>query len=183
MLTGLVTPQTSTSKRTAAGHETYQRRWHKLIDKAFADLLEYNIKLVGLDLAKKLMVYLVFNLDEESVNAMGKIIKVIGSKARKKHENQNGASRCSITMIRSGCPAPDPKDTAGPTFFLLTGTTCKPEYSQDFLELKGAAKYSKIIMTDNAYLTDEAWKQLCPSLTAGLRHKVRASSGNTVWYR
>lgn len=77
--------------------------------------------------------------------------------------------RCSVTLLRSGFPA----NTSGPTYILLTGKTNNSLYTQRFLEQNGAGKYSKIIMTPSAFLTDEAWKEIVPLLIKGLRHIIR----------
>ena len=171
LLKGLVTPQASTAKRTAAGDPELQRNWHKNVTKVYNDMLQHNSKLVGATLANKLMVYLVFNLDEECLLATGKTVKVVGSGSRTKHENQNGTSRLSISLVRCGCAAA--KDTSGPTFFLIKGSERKPEYSDEFLENNGVAKGSSIIMTENAYLTDKAWSEITKKLTTGIRAKVK----------
>ena len=77
--------------------------------------------------------------------------------------------RESITQIRCGFPA----NVSGPTFWLLSGKAQNPVYTDAFLEQHGAAKHSTIIMTENGFLTDEAWQQLVPFLIKGLRHAVR----------
>lgn len=45
------------------------------------------------DLVIAMMPYLIWNLDEECLHAMGKNEKVAGSKGKKKHDNQNASSR------------------------------------------------------------------------------------------
>ena len=82
--------------------------------------------------------------------------------------------RCSITILRSGFAS----NCSGPTFFLLSGKTSNPAYSAKFLMKHGAAKHSLVIMTPNAFLTDEAWQEIVPHLIKGLRHiiRVRAST-------
>ena len=105
--------------------------------------------------------------------AYAKKCRIIGAKSKSKHESQTASSRTSITMIRCGCPAPDPIDCSGPTFFLLKGKECRKDFDADFLHKNGAAMNSNIVMTENAFLTDEAWKEICPQLIAGIRHNVR----------
>ena len=100
LLCGYVKPQTDTSKRTAAGCPKLQNRWYITIDTLFHRIMEHNTKLVGQHKAKKLMPHCVFNLDEECVMATGKNIKIAGSFDKKKHDNEKGSSRSSITSIR-----------------------------------------------------------------------------------
>ena len=51
-----------------------------------------------------------------------------------------------------------------------------PDFSDEFLVRHGSAQFSKIIMTESAFLTDEAWKKLVPFLIQGLRHVVREAA-------
>ena len=49
--------------------------------------------LVDDELVEKMMPALIFNLDEECLHALGKNELIVGSKAKKKHDNQNASSR------------------------------------------------------------------------------------------
>ncbi len=100
LLCGYVKPQQGTSKRTAAGSVKSQRRWHILIETLFKRVMDHNTTLVGVDKARKLMAHLIFNLDEECVMVTGKNIRIVGSCDKKKHDNEKGSSRDSITNIR-----------------------------------------------------------------------------------
>lgn len=80
------------------------------------------------------------------------------------------------TLNRCGCPAPDPQDASGPTFFLIKGAAIKTGYDTKFLQSHGAAFGSLVVATENAYLTDEAWKQICPELTRGIRFNIRRAA-------
>ena len=44
-------------------------------------------------LVEKVMSWLIWNLDEECLHAIGKNEKVVGAEGKKKHNNQNNASR------------------------------------------------------------------------------------------
>ena len=74
---------------------------------------------------------------------------------------------------RSWCRALLDANVNGPTFWLLVDKERNPAYTDEFLVSNGAAPFSKIIMTPSVYLTDEAWKELVPSLIKGLRHIIR----------
>ena len=82
------------------------------------------------------------------------------------------AGRASITMIRCGFAS----NAQGPSFFLPPGKVCKPEYSDNFLCEHGAAPGSTVIMTESGFLTDEAWKQIIPSLLKGIREQIRIAA-------
>ena len=73
-----------------------------------------------------------------------------------------------MTQLRSGNAA----NASGPTFWLLSGKERNPAYTDEFLRQHGAAAFSSIIMTANAFLTDDAWKLIVPLLIKGLRKIV-----------
>ena len=94
LLTGYVKLQDGTSKRTAAGAIELQKMWHDTCDEFFAKIKGRAKEILLLDeLVLKMLPWLVVNLDEECVNAMGKNSKAIGAKGKKKHDNQNASSR------------------------------------------------------------------------------------------
>ena len=94
LLSGYVTIQAGTSKRTAAGAEELQRQWHVTVT-TLIERMRTRAKTVlqDDDLVNKILPFLLYNLDEESLQAMGKNGKVVGTKEKKKHDNQNASSR------------------------------------------------------------------------------------------
>jgi hypothetical protein len=100
LLTGYVKAQAGTSKRTAAGAMALQRDWHIVIDDLFAKIKERAMEVLGDEwLVEQLLPYLIINLDEECLQAMGKNVHVVGSKTNKKHDNQNASSRYFVSGI------------------------------------------------------------------------------------
>ena len=94
LLTGYVKTQAGSSKRTAAGSVELQKKWHETVDQLFAEVKTTAKEVLGDDdLVEKMMPYLVCNLDEECLHALGKNARVIGAKSKKKHDNQNASSR------------------------------------------------------------------------------------------
>ena len=94
LLTGYVLPQAGTSKRTAAGNKKLQYEWHCLVTQLFKKIkkrAEEVLKDSGL--VHKMMPVLIFNADEENLQAMGKNGKLAGSADKKKHDNQHASSR------------------------------------------------------------------------------------------
>ena len=92
--TGYVTTQEGTSKRTAAGSPKLQAKWYAVVTELFDKVRKRAFEVLqDPKLVDLLMPWLVVNLDEESLNAMGKNYKVVGSKNKKKHDNQNASSR------------------------------------------------------------------------------------------
>ena len=62
-------------------------------------------------------------------------------------------SRVSITVVQTGSTSGD----TGPTIILLKGEKKRPQFTEKCLEKHGLAPGSTIVMTQNAYMTDEAW--------------------------
>ena len=94
LLTGYVKAQDGTSKRTAAGKVELQRQWYDCVTKLIKDVRDRAFEVLGDEtLVDKMLVWLIVNLDEECLNAMGKNYRVVGSKRNKKHNNQHGSSR------------------------------------------------------------------------------------------
>lgn len=63
-------------------------------------------------------------------------------------------------MFRTGTPAGD----NGPTAFIMKGK--RSRYKDKFLIDNGAAKGSTIAMTENAFMTIEAWEEITPGVSA-----------------
>ena len=69
-------------------------------------------------------------------------------------------------MVRTGSVA----GTTGPTIFLLKGAKQnRKEFSDEFLVKYGCAPGSTIIMTESAYMTDEAWLEASKAIVKGYR--------------
>ena len=91
---GYVRPQDGTSKRTAAGSEKLQREWHLISGQMIQQVRDEAMRILkDKDLVRKIMPFLIWNMDEENVNSMGKNVAVKGSAAKRKHDNQNASSR------------------------------------------------------------------------------------------
>ena len=66
-----------------------------VIDTLIAKLKANAMEVLGGDerLVNLILPYLIWNLDEECLQATGKNTKVAGSKSKRKHDNQNSSSR------------------------------------------------------------------------------------------
>jgi hypothetical protein len=89
----------------------------------------------------------------------------MASNHHKKTEKNTNDFRDSITVIRTGNAAGD----QGPQIYLLKGKRMEVSTFKDLHRNHSAPQFSKIVMTPNAYLTDEAWLELVPNLCKGLR--------------
>jgi hypothetical protein len=87
--------------------------------------------------------------------------------------------RGSITMYRTGVAA----GHNAPTVFLLKGKKRKSGFNETFLRQEGCALGSTICMTENAYMTEEAWEGMAPSIVKGYRALPRRKSERVVLLR
>ncbi len=92
-------------------------------------------------------------------------LRVFGSANKKKHKKLLQDSRVSITVVKTGTVAGD----TGPTIFLLKGTKKRAFFTDDFFVRHGMAIGSTIVMTENAYMTDNAWGEASKSIVKGYR--------------
>ena len=83
-------------------------------------------------------------------------LRIVGEKEKKKHEKKVANYRGSITMYRTGIAA----GHNDPTVFLLKGKKRKSGFNETFLRQEGWALGSTICMTENAYMTEEAWEEM-----------------------
>ncbi len=104
-------------------------------------------------------------------------LKIVGEKGKKKHEKKIFDCRGSITMYRTGVAA----GHNGPTVFLLKGKKQRVGYNNTFLKQEGCAVGSTVVMTENAYMTEDAWEEMTPSLVERYR-SLPVICGNPQWW-
>mgnify|MGYP001031646604 CR=1 FL=1 len=156
----VVTAQATTTKRGQITVEQ-QLRWHGVIQSMWEEQRRLNIPAV---LYLPIQAHFICNVDETSVMACEGTLKVIGDAERKKHQKNSADSRDSITIVRVGNAA----GSNGPLIFLAKGKSMDVPALKN-LEKLGAPKCSTIVMTPNAYMTDEAWATVAVSLCKGIR--------------
>ena len=66
--------------------------------------------------------------------------------------------------------------------FLMKGKTVKRGYTAKFLKDHGASPGSHVIMTENTFMTIEAWEQMTPLLIEGYRKVNKYVEANPQWY-
>eukprot|EP00957_Ditylum_brightwellii_P008027 609012-Ditylum_brightwellii.AAC.1 len=126
----------------------------------------------------EVMAHFINGLDEMCImsDAHGDL-HVIGSFDKKKYEKLLQDSQISITIARTGTCA----GTTGPTIFLLKGAKKKSAFTDAFLLRHGLAPGSTIIMTENAYMTNEAWLKVSKAIVKGY-HSLPYVKENPDWY-
>lgn len=170
--------QATTTKRSAIT-VAQQFRWHTTFEAGLNKLRELNTgqcKLTGKTFGE-LIRHFIIGGDETCMHASSSHLHVIGSTDRKKHEKILHDSRCSITMYRTGSVAGD----TGPTVFLLEGERIRSNFTDKMLKKHGAKEGSTIVMTPTAFMTEEAWKRMTPSLVKGLR-AMPIVEANPQWW-
>ncbi len=157
--------QATTSDRTNI-NVAQQYRWHRAVDEVYDLMRTKNTglcKLSGKSFGE-LMPHFIIGLDEMCLMSdCHSDLHVFAVSDKKKQEKLLQDSRCSISVIRTGTVA----GTTGPTMFLLKGAKCRKHFNEDYLLRYGMAPGSKVIMTENAYMTDEAWLEASKSIVDG----------------
>ncbi len=69
----------------------------------------------------------------------------------------------------------------GPTVFLLKGKKRKSGFNETFLKQEGCALGLTICMTKNAYMMEEAWEEMTPSIVKGYRN-LPVVKDNPQWW-
>jgi hypothetical protein len=160
-----VKAQKTTSKQSQCP-VAQQFRWFKLYKKALCFLQTKNTGVcnkTGKSFGE-LIDHFILGSDETNLvaDADGDL-KIVGEKGKKKHEKKVADYRGLITMYRTGVAA----EHNGPTVFLLKGKKRKPEFNETFLKQDGCALGSTICMTENAYMTEEAWEEMTLCIVKG----------------
>lgn len=176
LVKGTVSAQASTSMRSMIT-ERQQRRWHANVDLARERLHALNTDDGNGVKFKDVEDHFVGNLDEECITAqLGGAPKIVGAASVKKHEKETGG-RATMIMMKSitsvGC--------IGPVTCLMASKTRKSGYTDSFLVEEGAPEGSTIVMTENGFMTDNAFDELAEDFARGLRN-LPVVSERPNWY-
>jgi hypothetical protein len=105
-------------------------------------------------------------------------VKVIGAANRKKHKKKSAHCQLSFSLYRTGAVAGD----TGPTIFLMKGKTKRHGFTDQYLRSNGCAIGSTVIMTENAFMTVDAWELVTPNIILGLRNINNYVAANPQWW-
>ena len=155
--------QQTTTKRSCIRIEQ-QFRWHMTIETIWEDHRRFN---QPTEEYVKLQPHFQINLDETGVLGSTGILRVVGSAEVKKHEKNTQDNRDSITIVRIGNAA----GNSGLWFFLIKQKELERDSPLHNLSrnFPGVPPGSKVICTDNAYMTDATWIKLAPDIAKGIR--------------
>jgi len=153
--------QTTTTKITQITVEQ-QLRWHTTVESGLEESERLN---EPRELFAKVKEYFVGNLDESCLmSANGKIL-VVASAAKIKTEKISDDCRESITTIRTGFTS----GHQAAYYFLAKGKELRTKFKNISRHFK-APEGSEVIMTPNAFMTDDAWLQMVPKLCKSIRN-------------
>ena len=110
---------------------------------------------------KKLKNFFTLNLDESCVMASEGIVRVLGNKEKKKQERTIQDNRESITTVQAGSTG----NIDGPRIYLAKCKECDLESFNNFCDHYDSPPGSCAEMTPNAYMTNEAWANICPKIS------------------
>ena len=153
--------QKTTIKRTQI-HVEQQLRFHTTIDSTWEELKRLNQPSEEFEAIKE---YFMGNLDEACLMASGGKVFVVASKAKNKTEKIADDCRDSITSLRVGFSSRE----QGAYFFLAKGVKLDRKKFKNLPKYFKAPPGSEIIMTPNAFMTDEAWLTIVPKLCKAIR--------------
>ena len=92
-------------------------------------------------------------------------MKIIGEFDRKKQEKKVYDCHASCKMYQNGIAG----GSNLPTAFVMKGKIVNTGYTYKMLKENGAKHGSTVVMTDNAFMTEEAWLKLTPNIIEGYR--------------
>jgi hypothetical protein len=171
--------QATTSNRTNI-NMVQQYRWHRTVQEVYNLMQTKNTglcKLLGKSFGE-IMPHFIIGLDERCLMSdCHSDLRVFAAADKKKQEKLLQDCQCSITGVRTGTVV----STTRPTTFLLKGTKRRKYFNGNYLLGYGMAPGSKVIMTKNAYMTDEAWLEALKSIVAGY-HNLPHIKENPDWY-
>ncbi len=179
--------QATTTNHTAI--TTQKLLWtYNTIQLAWAKQAEFNgwnvcpsllIQNEGGEDDKKIRDFFTVNLDETCFMASKSHLHVIGSAAKKKHEKNTADSNQSIAVVRLGSAA----GVEGPRIYLAKGKelTVTSMTDKNFARIHKAPTGSYVKMTPNAYMTNEVWLDIAPSLCKGIR-SMRGICDHPTWW-
>ena len=160
----LVVVQKTTAKCSQI-HVAQQYRWMKKYEQAINFLRLKNTgtcRVTGKSFGELLPHFIIGGDETCMIADADGSLKVLGSAGRKKHEKKTSDFRGSITMYRSGNCA----GNNGPTAFIMKGKKRRDGWRDDILLKNGCAEGSTIAMTENAFMTDEAWLKITDNVSA-----------------
>ena len=161
----VVKAQATTTSRTQITAEQ-QLRHHTALDVAFGELSARNNDPRRLLPFDKVSEFFVWNWDEMCYVACDGVVKVVASAEKKKTEKNSDDCRDSITAGRFGNAAGD----QGAYFFLAKGKSLNEwKKISDVEKHFHAPPHSEVIMTPNAYMTDEVWAAIVPKMCKSIR--------------
>jgi hypothetical protein len=158
-----------------------QYRWHQTYEHSLHELRRKNTdvcRISGKTFCELIHCFITAG-DETNLMASDSNcgFKVIGAENRKKHEKNSADCRLSISMYHTGAVY----GYTGPTIFLMKGKTKRHGFTYQYVRSKGCAIGSTFIMTENAFMTVDAWKRMTPNVILRILSIDKYVASNPQW--
>jgi hypothetical protein len=159
-----------------------QYRWHQTYEHSLDELCRNNTgvcRISGKTFGE--LIHCFINAGDETnlmASDYNRGVKVIGAANRKKDEKKSADCRSSISLYRTGAVAGD----TGPKIFLMKVKTKRHGFTDHYLRSNGCAIGSTVIMTENAFMTVDAWERMPPNIILGLRNINKYVASNPQWW-
>jgi hypothetical protein len=176
----VIAQQTTTKQSNITVPQQY--RWHHIYEHSLDELRRNNTgvcRISGKTFGELIHCFITAG-DDTNLMASddNRGVKVIGAENRKKHEKKSAYCRSSISLYRTGAVAGD----TCPAIFLMKGKTNRHGFTDHYLRSNGCAIGSTDIMTENAFMTVDAWERMTPNIILGLRNINKYVSANPQWW-
>jgi hypothetical protein len=178
----VIAQQTTTKRSNITVPQQY--RWHQTYEHFLDELRRNNTGVCcisGKNFGELIHCFITAG-DENKLmaSADNRGVKVTGAANRKKHEKKSADCRSSMSLYRTGDVAGD----TGPTIFPMKGKTKRHGFTDHYLRSNGCAIGSTVIMTENVFMTVDAWERMTPNIILGLKNINinKYVAANTQWW-
>jgi hypothetical protein len=140
-----------------------QLHWHNETESVWGDHHRLN---QPVDEYKNLQPFFQINFDETGVLVSTGVLWIVGSAEVKKHKNNSQDNHNSITIVQIGSAG----GTSGPWIFLIKWKELERKCPLRNLEknFPGVPPGSKVVCTENVYMTNKTWVELAPFIAHGI---------------
>jgi hypothetical protein len=176
----VVAQQTTTKRSNITVPQQY--RWHQTYKHSLDDLRHKNTgvcRISGKTFGELIHCFITAG-DETNLMTSDDNggVKVIGAANRQKHEKKSADCRSSISLYRTGAVAGD----TAPTIFLMKDKTKRHGFTDQYLRSNGCIIGSTVVMTENVFMTVDAWEHMTANIILGLRNVNKYVADNPQWW-
>jgi hypothetical protein len=176
----VVAQQTTTKRSNITVPQQY--RWHQTYEHSLDELRRKNTGVCcisGKTLGEMIHSFITSG-DETNLMSSdyNRGVKVVGAANMKKHEKKSADCRSAVSLYRMGAVAGD----TGTHIFLMKGKTKLHGFTDQFLRSNGCALGYTVIMTENAFMTVDAWESMTQNVIIRLSNVNKYVADNPQWW-